>query len=775
MNRRRWKLTPFTITLIYGTIGVLWIVLSDELLVRMVTSIRVLERIEILKGCAFILITSLMLYGLMRQSMKTIAESKESLQNVHRALETLSACRQTLVRTSDELELIREICRIIVEVGGYRMAWVGFAEKEGRKTITPVARWGHEEGFLDLLDISWDDTQRSSGPTGTAVKTGRPVVIQRIQTNPAYMLWKEEALERGYASSISIPLGSGQPPMGVLAIYAAEPDAFNPEEVDLLNKLADDLTFGIGTLRSGAERRQEEKERTLLARVIENAAEGFAVFDAAGFLHYANPVFERITGYSREAIIGRNFRKFWKEAWGEENYSAIMKAVARREAWTGRFVVGTGDDPVREVDAGLSPLLDDSNNLMHYVFVSRDVTREAQLEGQLRQAQKMEAIGTLAGGIAHDFNNILGVIITCAEMAKDEVSGGSAIGDDLEHVLKAGYRGRNLVKQILTFSRKSEQEWQAVEVSPIVRECLKLLRASLPANIEIRQEIDVSGAAGMIFADPTQIHQVLMNLCTNAAHAMRCKGGVLTVRLSAVGPGAGPEPIPKNLPLGPYLKLGISDTGHGMDKHVMDRIFDPFFSTKPRGEGTGLGLSVVHGIVKSLDGTVTVHSEPGKGATFNVFLPGLSGTRVHVEMDGTGIIPEGHETILFVDDEEGLVFAAAKLLVRLGYRVVAKSSGAEALAAFRADPERFDLVITDQSMPRMTGTELARAILAIRPDTAVILCSGFSPRTGGTVSQEEADDIGISRLVIKPFERAEIARIIRDVLEDNKNRKKPIT
>ena len=770
MPRREWKLTPSTITLIYGTVGVLWIILFDELFARFIFNAGDLKRFEILKGCSFVLISALLLYGLMRQSLKTIAESRQSLQNAHRALESLSACRQALIRTSDELGLIREFCRVIVEVGGYIMVWVGFAEETDRKTIRPVAQWGYEQGFLDKLDITWDETERSRGPTGTAIRTGKPVVVQRILTNPDYFLWKEEAVQRGYASSISIPLDGGKPPFGALVIYAGDPDAFDADEVDLLRKLADDLAFGIRALRASAERRREEQERMLLAQVVENAAEGFAVFDAHGLVRYVNPVFEQITGYSREEVIARNFRDFWKEEWGDENYSAIMSAVNRRKTWAGRFVVGAEGGAVRDIDATLSPLVDDSNRLMHYVFVSRDVTREAQLEGQLSQAQKMEAIGTLAGGIAHDFNNILGVIITCAEMALDDAPEGSTAADDLEHVLEAGYRGRNLVKQILTFSRRSEQEWQPVEVSPIVRECLRLLRASFPANIEVRQEIGISGGKGMIFADPTQIHQVLMNLCTNSAHAMQGTGGVLTVRLSSIEPGAGAEAIPKELQPGPYLKLVVSDTGHGMDKHVMERIFDPFFSTKPRGEGTGLGLSVVHGIVKSLEGAVTVQSEPGKEAIFSIYLPRLPENRDTAESAGRGPAPGGHETILFVDDEDGLVYAGVKLLSRLGYRVVAKSSGSEALAAFRADPQLFDLVITDQSMPRMTGTELAREILAIRPDVPVILCSGFSLRSRGAVSPEEAAEIGISRLVVKPLDRIELAEIISDVLKDLKDR-----
>jgi nitrogen-specific signal transduction histidine kinase/CheY-like chemotaxis protein len=392
------------------------------------------------------------------------------------------------------------------------------------------------------------------------------------------------------------------------------------------------------------------------------------------------------------------------------------------------------------------------------------LTHEVQLEQQLCLAQKMEAIATLAGGIAHDFNNILAAIITNTEMALDSAPEEAARGEHLALVLKAGLRAKNLVKQILTLSRQGEEERKPVRVELIVKECLKLLRASLPATIAISHP--PAQGLGLVLADPTQVHQVVMNLCTNAADAMRKEGGVLNIQLANVNlpsdnPGGGPE-----LPEGAYLRLTVADTGHGMDRKIMDRIFDPFFTTKGPGRGTGLGLSVVHGIVRNHGGGITFTSEPDRGTTFHVFLPRSDHAEDLPEENTPGPVIGGKERILFLDDEEALVHANQKILERLGYEVVAGTDSLEALEVFRAQPERFDLIITDQTMPHMTGDTLARKILQLRPDIPIILCTGFGQASSGALTEAAARATGIREVVRKPVERSEMARIIRRVLDE---------
>jgi PAS domain S-box-containing protein len=508
------------------------------------------------------------------------------------------------------------------------------------------------------------------------------------------------------------------------------------------------------------DRKRAEEELALLATVIEQAAEGITITDKDGMIQYANPAFERISGYTREEVIGQNHRIFKSSKHNKTFHEMMGDTLARGEVWTGYMINEKKDGTTYKVEVSISPIWDKAGAIMNYVAIERDVTHEAELETQLRQVQKMEAIGTLAGGIAHDFNNILAAIMGYTEMALYDVPEGTPGRRNLEQVLKAGYRGKDLVKQIITFSRRSEQERRPMRVSPIVKEALKLLRASLPTTIEIHQNIEAQ--SGIVLADPTQIHQVLMNLCSNAAYAMREEGGVLEVSLADVvfdSVDAAPYP---DLNPGPYLKLTVSDTGHGIDRAIMERIFDPFFTTKRPGEGTGMGLSVVHGIVKSCGGAIVVDSEPGKGSTFDLFFPRMEGDFLP-EADSVASMATGNERILFVDDEEDLVDMVQQMLKRLGYSVVAKTSSIEALEIFQAQPNQFDLVITDQTMPHMTGADLAKELMCIRPDIPVILCTGFSE----VISAEEARALGIREFVMKPFATREIAEITRYVLDSD--------
>ena len=381
-----------------------------------------------------------------------------------------------------------------------------------------------------------------------------------------------------------------------------------------------------------------------------------------------------------------------------------------------------------------------------------------QLESQLFQSQKMEAVGTLAGGIAHDFNNILASMLGYAELALDDTPEGTDLRANLVQVLRGCQRAKDLIKQILTFSRHDQQERQPVQVSLILKEVLKFLRASLPATIDIRRNIAAS--SGKILADSTQIHQVLLNLCTNAAQAMEERGGVIDIALAEVDLPAGNQELGADLAPGPYLTLTVSDTGKGMTPEVMNRIFEPFFTTKAPGQGTGLGLAVVHGIVKSHGGAIQVGSEPGKGSAFKVFFPKIEDQKI-VEPATLTKIPRGQETILLVDDEKDLVELWEETLQRLGYQVVGTTSSIEALETFQAKPDRFDLVITDQTMPQMTGIALAKELLRLRPELPIILCTGFTD----PARVENIKALGIREMVNKPLSKAEIAIIIRKVLD----------
>ncbi len=523
-----------------------------------------------------------------------------------------------------------------------------------------------------------------------------------------------------------------------------------------------------GTKREQAEqalRESQEKYRNIL----ESIEDGYFEVDNAGNLTFFNDSLRKILGYSKDELMGINNRQYVDEENAKKLYRTFNKVYNTGKADKGfDSEIIRKDGSSRYVEASVSLRKDSEGQPIGFRGIVRDISErklgeeeKARLEAQLRQSQKMEAIGILAGGIAHDFNNILAAIIGYTEIAGLQVPEDNKAKESLKEVLNAGRRARDLVKQILAFSRKGEQEAIPIQISHIVKEALKLIRSSLPTTIEIRQNI--KSDTGIVEADPTQIHQILMNLCTNAAHAMREEGGILEVAIRNVEVGGwdsesgGLDMIP-----GPYLLLSVSDTGEGMTPEVLGRIFDPYFTTKEKGEGTGLGLAVVHGIVKIYGGTIRAFSEPGKGTTFHVYLPRIKEEK---EMAGDvsrpGVFPTGQERVLFVDDEPVLVEIAKQMLERLGYEVTTRTSSIEALELFRTKPDQFDLVITDMTMPNMTGDKLSRELMQIRPDIPIIICTGYSER----ISEEKAKGMGIRVFVMKPLVMRDLANTIRNVLD----------
>jgi PAS domain S-box-containing protein len=405
------------------------------------------------------------------------------------------------------------------------------------------------------------------------------------------------------------------------------------------------------------------------------------------------------------------------------------------------------------------------------VFFS-DITERKQaekekkfLENQLFQSQKMEALGTLAGGIAHDFNNILGAMMGFAELSSLAIPETHEGREYLENILSAGERAQHLVKQILSFSRQEKTERKLLSLQPVIKETIRFLRASLPATIDIRSDFKAENT--LVVADPTQIHQVLLNLATNAAHAMEEKGGVLEISMeelifpretiSEMSSFEGLQP-------GPYLELKVSDTGEGMDSQVLERIFEPFFTTKEPGKGTGMGLAMVYGLVKDHEGMILVDSQPGQGSTFRVLLPVVEAQLVEVATEISRPLPKGKGRILFVDDDRDFYLAGQRMLAVLGYEVVAHSSSRRALEEFKSQPRRFDLIISDQTMPGLTGLELVTSCIQVRPDIPIILCTGYNE----TVTPEKAQAAGIREVVNKPFNLRQIGEIVKKVLKKNK-------
>jgi PAS domain S-box-containing protein len=400
-------------------------------------------------------------------------------------------------------------------------------------------------------------------------------------------------------------------------------------------------------------------------------------------------------------------------------------------------------------------------NLSDIRDISKRIKTEESLklsESRLQQSQKMESIGTLAGGIAHDFNNILASILGFSEIVLENVQKGSEMEEDVKEILKAGQRAKELVKQILIFARKSDEKIHPVKIEPIAHEALKLLRSSIPANIEISASID---SKLTIMGNETQVHQIFMNLCTNAAHAMEKNGGILSISVTDTTITKPFYANSINLKPGHYVTIEISDTGSGIPSDIIDSIFDPYFSTKETGEGTGLGLATVHGIVEKYSGQIKVKSKVNKGSSFTIFLPANHGELTTSETIEDKL-PKGHETILIVDDERAITKMNRRLLESLGYKIIETNNSLEALNIFKQNPNNFDLIVTDMTMPKITGDKLAEAIFKIKTDTPVILCTGYSK----IISKEEARNKGISAYIEKPVDKKDLARTIRQVLDE---------
>jgi PAS domain S-box-containing protein len=511
-------------------------------------------------------------------------------------------------------------------------------------------------------------------------------------------------------------------------------------------------------IRDVSERKRAEEERTRLAMAVEQAAEAILITDARGIINYVNPAFCRLTGYDRSGVIGQTPRIIHSGKQDGAFYEGLWATIRNGEIWSGRFVNMRKDGALFETEATISPVLNGAGEIVNYVGVERDVTESVALEGQIRHMQKMEAIGALAGGIAHDFNNVLAAIIGYGQIAADELPVNSTLRSDLDHILLAADRAKELVHQILTFSRQVEEARRSVEPHLIVREALKLLRPSLPSTIEIRENIRRD--SGAVLADVTQLHQVIMNLCTNAYHAMKDRGGILEIGLESCRvDGELARAVPE-LREQDYVRLSVRDTGCGMDDQTIRRIFDPFFTTKPVGEGTGMGLAITDSIVRAHGGAVTVSSEVGGGTLFQVYLPRVDARTVEAPAVET-TVPGGNERILVVDDERNVVEVIERTLEGLGYQVTSVTSSLEALKIVRANPDLFDLVITDQTMPKLTGDQLAAEIHALRPNIPVIWITGYAEEN----VDEKTGLLGFSALIRKPWPLHAVARTVRQVLD----------
>jgi PAS domain S-box-containing protein len=542
--------------------------------------------------------------------------------------------------------------------------------------------------------------------------------------------------------------------------------AVNAKRIDIEKRRSLILTTGydISERKRAEKQLRESQDRFELA--MEAVNDGLYDWNLRANEIYYSPGWKRMLGYQADELP--NDFSVWEKLTEPEDVRKSWEMQqelvnGKRDRFEMEFKMKHKNGHWVDILSRATAVFDMDGKAVRIVGTHVDISERKRLEANLLQAQKIEAIGTLAGGIAHDFNNILMAILGYAELAREDSPAGSMVRKYIDEVVKASHKAKELVKQILAFSRQTEAEHIPLRPAVIIKEVFNMLRPSLPATIDIQQDIDPE--VGLIFADPTQMHQIMVNLCTNAFHAMEEKGGILTISLkkktlSRLDLANEPRVQP-----GDFVQLSISDTGAGIAPEIRKKIFDPYFTTKEVGKGTGLGLAIIHGIVKSYKGFVTCHSKPGEGTTFRVYLPVISDpTLQEVEMAPLHRPQLCNERILYIDDENILAEMSKTMLERLGYRVTVETNSIEALRIIQSQPDRFDLVITDQTMPGMTGIDLARRILQIRPKLPIILCTGFS----NLISEEKARMCGIKGFAMKPLARKDLATLIRKVLEAEK-------
>jgi PAS domain S-box-containing protein len=699
--------------------------------------------------------------------------TERKIRRLNRLLDVLGQVNQAIMRLRSREELLPAICSLVVERGAVELAWISWLDQETSE-ITTAAYLETQSADVDASNICVDGGSKYTDISARAIREGKPVVCNATGS-------RADGQDSGISqdspclhSCASFPLRFQGQVRGALGLCVDESDFFRQREISLLKEMAIDISYALDRIDADMARdrlTEQLKHQSLFLRTLIDAMP-YPVFYKDVQYRYlgCNKAFERFLGIRRDDFIGKTVHEVWPRDLAEK-YQQTDRELLENPNPTSQVISGVVETSggvrydvlfhkavFRNWDGSIGGIISVVEDLTERKRAEQD---RARVDAQLRQAQKMEALGNLAGGISHDFNNILSIIIGNTEIALWNIVKGSAEAHNMQLVLGAAKRAADLVQQILTFSRRNEPEKKPVEVAHIVQEALKMIRASLPSTIEIKQHVD---SRAVVLADGSQLHQVILNLCSNAAQAMQDQGDILEVCLEDAVPDGQANPIDAEPALGKYVQLTVRDKGGGIDPRIVDRIFDPFFTTKKQGAGTGLGLAVAHGIVKSHGGTIEVDNRPGEGATFRVLLPVMdSSSQLEAEIQTP--LPRGRERILIVDDEPEVAIVAQKMLVNLGYEAYSQTNSIEALKIFRLHlPEKpFDLVLTDLTMPHLTGLDLAGKLLSLQPDLPIVLCTGYQEK----INAEEAKGFGIRKLLLKPFAIQALAVIIRQVLDEN--------
>ncbi len=662
---------------------------------------------------------------------------------------------QTLSETIDLEKLLHKLMDIVIENAGASKGYVILEHKGGLYVEA-------ESSLNGVIDVDKTVSVETRDDVAHSVinyvkRTKQHIVLNDTADNNTFMT-DPYIIKNCPKSTLCMPIVKQTRLVGILYLEnSITSNAFTTERIETLRLLSSQVAISLENAVYYRNLQELNKELKQLVTAMESIEEAIVITDINGKIFYANPSLEHITGYKPEDVAGENMSIFNSDNQEQTAYHDMWDRVAGGDVWSGQIVSRKKDGTLYTERITVSPVYDTQGRIVNFVAVKNDITGEIKLEARLRNKQKLEAIGTLAGGIAHDFNNLLMAIIGYTELTRDQLAEESEERDNLDQALKASYNAANMIQRILTFSRQGEQDQMQFNITPIVKDTLRLVRMSMPTTIALEQNIHQG--IGEILADPTQIQQVLINLCTNAEYAMRGREGKLKVEL-------GMENVERDfaeregLQTLNCVKLTVTDNGIGMPPEVAERIFDPFFTTKKIGDGTGMGLAIAHGIIKNHGGAITVSSDQGNGTEFSIFFPVVNceSELVHEKIK----LPEqrGDERVLFIDDEESIVNIVKLMLESLGYKVVTETESTRALERFRQHPDRFDIIITDYSMSGLTGIELAKEMLKIKPGTPIILCTGSHK----DIIPEKARDIGISAYITKPCNSIKLGNTIRKVL-----------
>jgi PAS domain S-box-containing protein len=683
------------------------------------------------------------------------------IDRLARFYSTLSHVNQCIVRVHSQDELFKEVCRIAVESGGFKMAWIGWRDRETQE-VKVMARAGSEDGYLDMIKVFADDRAEGRGPTGTCIREARASVFNDFLNDPNAAPWREAASARGLRSVAALPIRYGGDIGGSFTVYAHEPDVFQDREIALLEEMTSDISFALKRFRDEGRRLELQNQLAQTAATLPGMIYSFQLFpDGSSRMPYTSAAIADIFGLQPGDARQDAGPAFAAIVPGDIAHVRETIAASARDMapWWAEFRVR---HPVKGevwVEGHSMPQRESDGSTLWHGFI-QDITERKQVEAHLRQSQKIEAIGQLAGGVAHDFNNVLSATMMNLEMLKAHPALAGELVEPVDELISHAQRAAALTRQLLLFSRRSELRAEKLDLNHAVENLLKMLRRLIGERIKLVWR--KNPGLPPVFADASMMEQVILNLVVNARDAMP-DGGLITIAADALEiTVAEAKKHPESRP-GRFVCLSAQDNGCGMSESVLGRIFEPFFTTKEAGKGTGLGLATVDGIVRQHKGWITVESEVGQGSVFRVFLPALEEVSASLAQNSNGEPARGgDETILLVEDDIVTRKSIAARLRQLGYNVLEASSGPEALVLWRANREKVAALFTDMVLPEgQSGLELAEQIQAGRPGLPVIVCTGYSPDMFPGDPPAERSIYYLQ----KPGRPAEIARLLRRCLD----------